>query len=105
MQAQPKQFENLTIPRKSLPLAGGCRYRVYETAQNFKIVDAATAMEALSACGLTYAYKILRDDPMNENLLSHDAWAKDVLLGGDTGQNPSAEPEKMAIEIDTPPKD
>ncbi len=93
---QTKQFETLTIPRKELTKVGMC-YRVYETARDFKIVEAGTAMEALEACGLKSAYKIMREDVMNYSLLGSEVWelpeASHLLMTVDVAEAPEVTAE------------
>ena len=68
MENSHRPFEQLSIPRKAMD-GTVSRYRIYKNASEFSLVEASTALEALSAAGEKNVYKIVRDDPMGYNLL------------------------------------
>jgi len=62
MSSTQTPFEALLIPRKELAGASICKYRVYRTAEDFLVVEAATARDALEVSGVKQAYKVMRED-------------------------------------------
>ena len=68
-----KPFEQLAIPRKDLRSLAS-RYRVYTNPREFSVVEAHTALEALEVSGVKGAYKIVKDDPMGNNMLNSADW-------------------------------
>jgi|GEM_PF-1844079 len=69
MKQTEQVFEELYIPRKQLHDAVTLRYRVYNDARNYKLVEAGSALEALTRSGITKAYKIERHNPLGENVI------------------------------------
>lgn len=72
-QQASSNFQSLPLPRKDVPQTV-CKYRVYSNAQEFIVVDAATAIGALDASGYANAYKIVREDPMAYTLIERKTW-------------------------------
>ena len=65
--AQP--FEELYIPRKDFSHSSGMMYRVYKDQKNFQVVEAMSALDALAQSNVKQAYKIVRHNPMDNNVL------------------------------------
>ncbi len=62
-------FEELIIPRRELQASAAMIYRVYSDYKNFELVEAASALEALSSSKNRNVYKIQRHDPLGDNVI------------------------------------
>ena len=86
----PEAFETLPIPRKDLPQLG-TRYRVYKDPENFILVEAASALEALKACGMEPVHRIERDTIHLNNVLNVQALAEaPAAAAPPTAETPAA---------------
>lgn len=66
---QTEPFEELFIPRRELQISTMSVYRVYSDYKHFELVEAASALEALSISKKRNVYKIQRHDPLGDNVL------------------------------------
>lgn len=94
-----ESFEALPIPRKDPSRTGNARYRVYKDADNFSLVVAETALEALKASGLEQAYRVERDSIDSVAVLDMKAWAALTEMADKPA--PAASPDAAAAP---PPK-
>lgn len=62
-------FESLSLPRKDLPQQMVSRYRVYKDPENYDIIEAISALDALKASGKEEVYKVERDTLKLYNVL------------------------------------
>lgn len=62
------------MPRQDFPLAAAGNYRVYTDSQNFVLVHAASAIEALQSSGMANVCKIERDSIDLMRVFSPNDW-------------------------------
>lgn len=62
-------FEELIIPRREMQVSTASIYRVYGDHKNFQLVEAGSALEAMSIIGNKNVYKIKRHDPLGDNVI------------------------------------
>lgn len=94
-------IEPLPMPRHDVPLANAGNYRVYSDDRNFKLVHAASALEALKLSGLDSARKVLRDSIDLTAVFSLGDWSFDKPAPIDAaaaGEAPAATTESSAKE-------
>ncbi len=108
-------FEELFIPRRETQGDSATRYRVYTDAKNYKLVEAVSALDAITNSGVARAYKIERHNPMGENIIHINisknqpiqrAEAKAIVAEAAPIAEEIAPPETSAepsIQADTPP--
>ena len=89
-----KPFEAIGLPRRDVA-EPGCRYRVYSNADEFVLVEAQTAMEALAMAGRATAYRIMRDEPLSRTLL-------DVTKQKTPGQDMAGIPAEISAVLEGP---
>ncbi len=94
-------FEELLIPRGELRNISSTSYRVYTDRKNYKLVEAACALEALTTSGVGAAYKIERYDPLSENII-HINYA---MSGARNGAMPDEPAQVLPIEVQPPVAD
>ena len=66
---QIEPFEELFIPRRELQISTMSVYRVYSDYKHFELVEAASALDALSISKKRNVYKIQRHDPLGDNVI------------------------------------
>lgn len=64
-----EQFEELFIPRRELHFSDYTLYRIYRDSRSFELVEASSAIEALSKSKIRKVYKVERHDPMADNVI------------------------------------
>jgi hypothetical protein len=69
MKQNEEPFEELIIPRRDMQISTTTIYRVYSDHKNFQLVEAGSALEALSLMGNKNVYKIKRHDPLGDNVI------------------------------------
>jgi hypothetical protein len=65
-----EEFASLELPHKDVPHLMGSHYRVYSDYNNYKVIAAESALEALQASGIEKPYKVERDTILLYNLLN-----------------------------------
>ena len=73
-------FEELMIPRRELQNNSAMRYRVYRDTKSYKLVEAISALDALTRSGISKAYKIERYNPLSDNIV-HLGQVEKLLSG------------------------
>jgi hypothetical protein len=73
-----KEFEALSIPEWKLNLADASAkfYRVFKNAQEFEMVEAENAAEAIAKCGTQPIYMIKFGNMDNHGIIGKEALAK-----------------------------
>lgn len=69
MKQNEQPFEELIIPRREMQVSTTTIYRVYSDHKNFQLVEAGSALEAMSIIGNKSVYKIKRHDPLGDNVI------------------------------------
>lgn len=69
MKQNEEPFEELIIPRRDMQISAATVYRIYSDYKNFQLVEAGSALEAISMCGNQNVYKIKRHDPLGDNVI------------------------------------
>lgn len=98
-------FEVLPIPRKELSQSAIENYRVYKSANDYVVVPAQTALEALKASGLPVAYKIERDKIDLDKVLTPNAWATSAKIEEGSGPPPPAATPEITATVSAPATD
>ncbi len=83
-------FETLPIPQKGIPNNSVVRYRIYKDADNFVIVQAATALEAYESSGVKDAVKIERERLDGQAVLGMGTWKEAVAAAAPVADAPAA---------------
>ena len=108
MEAAPSHvdFEHLPMARAdfSTDVLSGY-YRVYTDKQNFKMIQATSALEALEQSGFRHAFKIEREDLLKYNLLSPPFWQSQNHASQDAAAQPVVmeTPAEPAATVATEP--
>ena len=95
MKNTTESFEELIIPRKDLHISDAMIYRVYSDKKNFELVEAVSALDAMSQSKIKNIYKIERHDPMANNVIH----LRQVLGGFPPVENIISE-NKVAEELE-----
>jgi len=86
-------FTPMQLPRRDMPELEICHYRIYKSAKEYVIVEAASAVEAMRVAGIGRPYRVLREVALHKTLLA-SRWI---------GIQP-AEDETRRVFVDTPLK-
>jgi hypothetical protein len=78
-----EEFESLALPRKEVPHLMGTHYRVYSDHENFKVVAATSAQEAMENSGIKNPLKVERETMLLYSLIN---------LGGNPSVGAASEP-------------
>lgn len=85
-------FETLPLPKRELPQWTASNYRVYKNVNEYVVIEASTALEAMQASGVTPVYKIERDGLNYITVLEPNTWKTE----------PAAEAQAIPAEAATP---
>ncbi len=94
MKNTTEQFEELMIPRKELHISDAMFYRVYHDRIKFELVQAVSALDALSQSKVKNVYKIERHDPMSDNVIH----LQQVMAASFPENKPANEHKEIVIE-------
>jgi len=93
------EFEELSLPRRSVTDILVSRYRVYKDPDNYTLVDADNAQDAIKNCGMEKVHRIERDSIYLDNILNMKVLApvQDMLVIA-PAVNVATKPPLPAIE-------
>ena len=104
-------FEELVIQRREMLNMSDIRYRVYENAHSFKLIEGKSALEALRNSGIKKAYKIEKHNPLGESII--ELSVIEAILGFDDKKNEAPptiinvaeQKEEVLLDITPPVRD
>lgn len=105
MKTTEVSFEELYIPHRELQNPSAVCYRVYRDEKNYELLEAVSALAALTQSGIEKPYKIERHNPLGNNII-HLKNANNILIGGGIAAqsiNSSAESSIPEIALNTMP--
>lgn len=101
MKTTEEPFEELYIPHRELQNPNAVCYRVYNDSKNYELVEAFSALEALTQSKIEKPYKIERHNPLGDNVI-HIKYATNILIG-EGGVAPTIEKQiEHTLELNTP---
>ncbi len=85
---EPIVFEQLALPRKEVPQFMGSHYRVYSDAENFIVIEAPNALEAMKISGMQKAFRIQRDIIMLHRIVDVSSMSNIMATHTDSQEEP-----------------
>lgn len=96
-------FEALPMPRKDIPQPEAGSYRVYKNINDYIVVEAGSALEALQASGMDAVYKVQRESLDSVRVLSLSAWSAMAAKEAADQTTPAAQADQKTPVADKAP--
>jgi len=97
MKNNTENFEELVIPRKDINLSSAAFYRVYRDNRYFELIEAVSALDAISKSKIDNIYKVERHNPMAGNVIHFSQAAKQDAKHGDSTNFSASDNEKSTF--------